>query len=262
MTTSQHKKIAFVSGATSGFGRAIALRLGKLGYRLVITGRRGERLQQLAQQLKEKYAIDVFSLCFDIRDKSACEQAIQSLPEDFQKIDLLVNNAGLAAGASSFEESDMADFEQMVDTNIKGLLFITKLIVPGMVERKSGHIINISSIAGIEVYPGGSVYCATKHAVNAITKGLRIDLVKYGIKVSSISPGMAETEFSLVRYHGDAEKAKAVYSGLVPLNAEDIADAVEFIITRPKHVSINDIQINPAQQANTYISFRNEQKDE
>ena len=156
----------------------------------------------------------------------------------------------------------MADFEQMVDTNIKGLLFITKLIVPGMVERKSGHIINISSIAGIEVYPGGSVYCATKHAVNAITKGLRIDLVKYGIKVSSMSPGMAETEFSLVRYHGDAEKAKAVYSGLVPLNAEDIADAVEFIITRPKHVSINDIQINPAQQANTYISFRNEQKDE
>jgi 3-hydroxy acid dehydrogenase/malonic semialdehyde reductase len=262
MTTSQHKKIAFVSGATSGFGRAIALRLGKLGYRLVITGRRGERLQQLAQQLKENYAIDVFPLCFDIRDKSACEQAIQSLPEDFQKIDLLVNNAGLAAGASSFEESDMADFEQMVDTNIKGLLFITKLIVPGMVERKSGHIINISSIAGIEVYPGGSVYCATKHAVNAITKGLRIDLVKYGIKVSSISPGMAETEFSLVRYHGDAEKAKAVYSGLVPLNAEDIADAVEFIITRPKHVSINDIQINPAQQANTYISFRNEQKDE
>jgi 3-hydroxy acid dehydrogenase/malonic semialdehyde reductase len=262
MTTSQHKKIAFVSGATSGFGRAIALRLGKLGYRLVITGRRGERLQQLAQQLKEEYAIDVFPLCFDIRDKSACEQAIQSLPEDFQKIDLLVNNAGLAAGASSFEESDMADFEQMVDTNIKGLLFITKLIVPGMVERKSGHIINISSIAGIEVYPGGSVYCATKHAVNAITKGLRIDLVKYGIKVSSISPGMAETEFSLVRYHGDAEKAKAVYSGLVPLNAEDIADAVEFIITRPKHVSINDIQINPAQQANTYISFRNEQKDE
>lgn len=262
MTTSQHKKIAFVSGATSGFGRAIALRLGKLGYRLVITGRRGERLQQLAQQLKEEYAIDVFPLCFDIRDKSACEQAIQSLHEDFQKIDLLVNNAGLAAGASSFEESDMADFEQMVDTNIKGLLFITKLIVPGMVERKSGHIINISSIAGIEVYPGGSVYCATKHAVNAITKGLRIDLVKYGIKVSSISPGMAETEFSLVRYHGDAEKAKAVYSGLVPLNAEDIADAVEFIITRPKHVSINDIQINPAQQANTYISFRNEQKDE
>jgi len=229
---------------------------------LVITGRRGERLQQLAQQLKENYAIDVFSLCFDIRDKSACEQAIQSLPEDFQKIDLLVNNAGLAAGASSFEESDMADFEPMVDTNIKGLLFITKLIVPGMVERKSGHIIYISSIAGIEVYPGGSVYCATKHAVNAITKGLRIDLVKYGIKVSSISPGMAETEFSLVRYHGDAEKAKAVYSGLVPLNAEDIADAVEFIITRPKHVSINDIQINPAQQANTYISFRNEQKDE
>jgi NADP-dependent 3-hydroxy acid dehydrogenase YdfG len=257
MTTSQNNKIAFVSGATSGFGRAIAFRLAKLGYRLIITGRRNERLQRISQQLKEEYANDVFSLCFDIRDKNACEQAIQSLPADFQNIDLLVNNAGLAAGASSFEESDIADFEQMVDTNIKGLLYITKLIVPKMVERKSGHIINISSIAGIEVYPGGSVYCATKHAVNAITKGLRIDLVKYGIKVSSISPGMAETEFSLVRYHGDIEKAKAVYTGLIPLNAEDIADAVEFIITRPKHVSINDIQINPAQQANTYISFRN-----
>ncbi|HOJ66507.1 MAG TPA: SDR family NAD(P)-dependent oxidoreductase [Paludibacteraceae bacterium] len=257
MTTSQNNKIAFVSGATSGFGRAIAFRLGKLGYRLIITGRRNERLQRISQQLKEEYSTDVFSLCFDIRDKNACEQAIQSLPADFQNIDLLVNNAGLAAGASSFEESDIADFEQMVDTNIKGLLYITKLIVPKMVERKSGHIINISSIAGIEVYPGGSVYCATKHAVNAITKGLRIDLVKYGIKVSSISPGMAETEFSLVRYHGDVEKAKAVYTGLIPLNAEDIADAVEFIITRPKHVSINDIQINPAQQANTYISFRN-----
>lgn len=262
MSTSQNNKIAFVSGATSGFGRAIVFRLAKLGYRLIITGRRNERLQRISQQLKEEYANDVFSLCFDIRDKNACEQAIQSLPADFQNIDLLVNNAGLAAGASSFEESDIADFEQMVDTNIKGLLYITKLIVPKMVERKSGHIINISSIAGIEVYPGGSVYCATKHAVNAITKGLRIDLVKYGIKVSSISPGMAETEFSLVRYHGDAEKAKAVYAGLVPLNAEDIADAVEFIVTRPNHVSINDIQINPAQQANTYISFRSGGKSE
>ena len=196
-------------------------------------------------------------LCFDVRSNDACTKAIQSLPVDFKQIDLLINNAGLAAGASPFQDSDLADFDQMIDTNVKGLLYITKLIVPGMIQQKSGHIINLSSIAGIEVYPSGSVYCATKHAVNAITKGLRIDLVKYGIKVSSVSPGMAETEFSIIRYHGDEEKAKAVYAGLTPLNAEDIADTVEFIVTRPAHVSINDIQINPSQQANTYIAHRN-----
>ena len=170
----------------------------------------------------------------------------------------MVNNAGLAAGAAPFDESDTEDFERMIDTNVKGLLYITKLLVPGMITRRSGHIVNISSIAGIEVYPSGSVYCASKHAVNAITKGLRIDLVKYGILVSSISPGMAETEFSLVRYHGDEQKAKAVYKGLEPLSAADIADALEFIVTRPPHVMINDIQINPAQQANTYVSCRKE----
>jgi NADP-dependent 3-hydroxy acid dehydrogenase YdfG len=178
------------------------------------------------------------------------------LPENYTKIDILINNAGLAAGNSPFQDSDMVDFEQMIDTNVKGLLFITKLIVPGMIEQHSGHIVNISSIAGIEVYPNGSVYCASKHAVNAITKGLRIDLLKYGIKVSSVSPGMAETEFSIVRYHGDEEKANAVYAGLEPLKADDIADAVEYIVTRPDHVSINDIQINPKQQANTYIAHR------
>lgn len=250
-------KTALISGASSGFGKAIAFRLAGLGYQLIITGRREKRLLELAEKLKSDYQINVFTLCFDVRENSACIEAINQLPEDFKHIDLLVNNAGLAAGASPFHESDIADFEQMIDTNVKGLLYLTKLVVPDMIDRKTGHIINISSIAGIEVYPNGSVYCASKHAVNAITKGLRIDLVNYGIKVSSISPGMAETEFSIVRYHGDEEKAKAVYSGLTPLNAEDIADTVEFIVTRPKHVSINDIQINPAQQANTYISNRN-----
>ncbi len=249
-------KTAFVSGATSGFGRAIALRLAGLGYRLIITGRRAERLTELENQLKSAFKTDVLSLCFDVRDNEACTKAVNSLPENFKHIDLLINNAGLAAGASPFQDSDLNDFEQMIDTNVKGLLYLTKLIIPDMIERQTGHIINISSIAGIEVYPNGSVYCASKHAVNAITKGLRIDLVKYGIKVSSVSPGMAETEFSVVRYHGDEEKAKAVYKGLVPLNAEDIADTVEFIVTRPEHVSINDIQINPAQQANTYIAHR------
>lgn len=249
-------KTALITGATSGFGHAIALRLAGLGYNLIITGRRAERLEEVTKQLQSDYSIKVISLCFDIRDNSACTEAINSLPPAFKKIDVLINNAGLAAGASPFQESDLADYEQMIDTNVKGLLYMTKLVVPGMIEQQSGLIINLSSIAGIEVYPNGSVYCASKHAVNAITKGLRLDLVKHGIKVSSVSPGMAETEFSIIRYHGDKEKAKAVYAGLIPLNAEDIADAIEFIVTRPAHVSINDIQINPAQQANTYIAHR------
>ena len=249
-------KTAFITGATSGFGRAIAFRFAGLGYNLIVTGRREERLKELISQLLSDFKIEVLPLCFDVRDNKACTIAFHSLPEYFRHIDILVNNAGLAAGTSPFQESDLADYEQMIDTNVKGLLYMTKLIVPGMIEQQSGHIVNISSIAGIEVYPTGSVYCASKHAVNAITKGLRIDLIKHGIKVSSVSPGMAETEFSIVRNHGDEEKAKAVYAGLTPLNAEDIADAVEFIVTRPKHVSINDIQINPAQQANTYIAHR------
>ena len=249
-------KTALITGATSGFGKAISFRLAGLGYQLIITGRRQERLEELSKKLISDYSVNVQTLCFDVRQNEACTKAFQSLSETFQDIDLLINNAGLAAGASPFNESDLADFDQMIDTNVKGLLYMTKLIVPGMIKRKSGHIINISSIAGIEVYPTGSVYCASKHAVNAITKGLRLDLVKYGIKVSSVSPGMAETEFSLVRYHGDSDKAKAVYAGLTPLNAEDIADTIEFIVTRPPHVSINDVQLNPAQQANTYISNR------
>lgn len=249
-------KTAFITGTTSGFGRAFALRLAKLDYNLIITGRRKERLEALAEKIRTDFNVNVLALNFDVRDNEACKSAVNSLPENFQKIDLLVNNAGLAAGASPFDQCSLDDFEQMIDTNVKGLIYITKLIIPGMIERQSGHIVNISSIAGIEVYPNGNVYCASKHAVNAITKGLRIDLVKHGIRVSSISPGMVETEFSLVRYHGDETMAKAVYQGVEPLNAEDIADALEFIVTRPPHVMINDIQINPAQQANTYITHR------
>lgn len=249
-------KTAIITGATSGFGRAIAFRFARLGYNLIVTGRREERLIDLKNELISSFKIKIETLCFDVRDNQACTLAIQSLPESFKHIDILVNNAGLAAGSSPFQDSDLNDYEQMIDTNVKGLLYMTKLIVPGMIEQKSGHIVNISSIAGIEVYPTGSVYCASKHAVNAITKGLRLDLIRHGIKVSSVSPGMAETEFSIVRNHGDEVKAKAVYAGITPLNAEDIADAVEFIITRPDHVSINDIQINPTQQANTYIAYR------
>lgn len=249
-------KTAFITGTTSGFGKAIAIRLAALGYQLVITGRRKERLEEVSQFIKTSFGVNVHTLCFDVRSYNECISALSSLPEEFKNIDVLINNAGLAAGTMSFDASDVEDFDQMMDTNVKGLIYITKLIVPGMIERKCGHIINISSIAGIEVYPNGSVYCASKHAVNAITKGLRIDLIKHGIKVSSISPGMAETEFSIVRCHGNEQQAKDIYKGLIPLNADDIADTVEFIITRPPHVSVNDIQINPAQQANTYISNR------
>ena len=249
-------KTAFITGATSGFGEAIAHRLAKLGYRLIVTGRRSERLAKLEKTLTGQYNAEVLSLCFDVRDYDACKRAAESLPSNFAKVDLLVNNAGLAAGAAPFDESLLDDFDRMIDTNVKGLLYVTKLLVPQMTARCSGEIVNISSIAGIETYPNGNVYCATKHAVNAITKGLRLDLVKYGIRVSSISPGMAETEFSIVRYHGDEEKAANVYKGLVPLSADDIADALEFIVTRPPHVCINDILITPAQQANTYISHR------
>lgn len=251
-------KTAFITGATSGFGRAIALRLAKMGYKIVITGRRKHLLDSLVTEINQIYTQNIIALNFDVRDNEACINAINSLPEEYKKIDLLINNAGLAAGATPFDESLLDDFEKMIDTNVKGLLYITKLIVPIMIEQKSGHILNISSIAGIEVYPNGSVYCASKHAVNAITKGLRIDLVKHGIRVSSISPAMAETEFSIIRYHGDQEKAKAVYSGLTPLNAEDIADTMEFIVSRPDHVQICDIQINPTQQANTYVAHRNQ----
>lgn len=249
-------KTALITGATSGFGKAFALRLAKLGYKIIITGRRKNLLDTLVSEIKEKYTQNVIALNFDVRDNQQCINAINSLPDDYRNIDLLVNNAGLAAGASPFDESLLDDFNRMIDTNVKGLLQITKLVVPTMIEQKKGHIVNISSIAGIEVYPNGQVYCASKHAVNAITKGLRIDLVNHNIRVSSISPAMVETEFSIVRYHGDEEKAKAVYKGIVPLNAEDIADALEFIVTRPDHVQICDIQINPTQQANTYVVNR------
>lgn len=250
--------IALITGATSGFGKAIAERMSALGYDLIITGRRNDRLQKLTQDISREHEVKVTPLCFDIQDKNACRLAFESLPEEMKSIDLLVNNAGLASTALPFQESNMEDLEQMIDTNVKGLLYMTQLVVPHMIEHKKGHIINISSIAGIEVYPNGSVYCASKHAVNAITKGLRLDLIHHGIKVSSVSPGMADTEFSVVRFHGDKNKAEAVYAGLVPLSADDIADAVEFIVNRPAHVSINDIQINPVQQANTYISHRDQ----
>ena len=250
--------IGFITGTTSGFGKAIALRMARLGYDLIITGRRKERLDNLTEILRNEFSVQVLPLCFDVRDREACRQAVETLPAEWKKIDVLVNNAGLAAGSAPINEYEIDDWERMVDTNVKGLLYISRFITPLMVAAGSGHIVNLSSIAGIEVYPGGNVYCATKHAVNAITKGMRIDLLRHNIRVSSISPGAAETEFSMVRFHGDKAKADAVYRGITPLNAEDIADALEFIITRPSHVNINDIFLTPARQANNFLYNREE----
>lgn len=249
------KKRALITGATSGIGRATARKLAILGYDLIITGRRSERLNALKDELINLDS-EVTPLVFDIRDRDATINAWTELPIQKKVIDVLVNNAGLAAGADPIDQGNWVDWEQMIDTNIKGLLAMSQLVIPGMIERKSGHIINVSSIAGKDVYANGNVYCATKHAVEAISKGMRIDLLQHHIKVSTISPGMVETEFSIVRYHGDKAKADNVYKGLTPLYAEDVADAIEFMVTRPAHVNVNDILLMPARQATGVYNYR------
>ena len=243
------KKTALITGSTSGIGAATARILAKNGFRLVITGRRTDRLLQVREKLMAEFNVDVHTLSFDIRNNDETKAAISSLPEIFSRIDVLINNAGLAAGLSTIQEGSVEDWEQMIDTNIKGLLYITRLISPGMIERKSGHIINISSIAGRETYPMGNVYCATKYAVEALTRGMRIDMLPYGIKVSSVSPGAVNTEFSLVRFKGDDKRARSVYNGFTPLMAEDIAETILFVLTRPPHVNIDDILVMPTAQA-------------
>ena len=243
------KPIALITGATSGIGEATALLLAKNNFKIIITGRRKERLVLLAERIESETNSEVLILNFDIRNLKENEAAIKGLPAEWQNIDVLINNAGLAAGFSSIQEGDIDDWETMIDTNIKGLLYITRLISPKMIERGSGHIINISSIAGKETYPLGNVYCASKHAVQSLTKGMRIDLLKHGIKVSSVSPGAVETEFSLVRFKGDNTKSKQIYKGFTPLFAQDIADTILFILTRPKHVNIDDVLIMPTAQA-------------
>ncbi|NOZ35589.1 MAG: SDR family NAD(P)-dependent oxidoreductase [Chlorobi bacterium] len=243
-------KTALVTGSTSGIGKATALMLAKHNYNLIITGRRLQRLQDFEKELKEKYHIQVLILNFDIRNREETKKQIENLPENFQNIDLLINNAGLASGMDLIHEADIDDWEKMIDTNVKGLLYISRAIMPKMVKKKSGHIVNISSIAGKETYLKGNVYCATKHAVESITKAMRIDMLPYGIKVTSVAPGAVNTEFSLVRL-GDKTAADKVYEGFNPLYAQDIADAVEFAITRPPHVNINELLIMPTAQANS-----------
>ncbi|NNK88126.1 MAG: SDR family NAD(P)-dependent oxidoreductase [Flavobacteriaceae bacterium] len=242
------KRTAFITGATSGIGMATARNLARNGFRLIICGRRKGRLDQLKQELAKE--TDVHTLKFDVRDKTAVFNAIESLPKSFKKVDILINNAGNAHGLDPVNEGSVDDWDAMMDINVKGLLYVSKAIIPQMVERKSGHIINIGSSAGKEVYPRGNVYCASKHAVIAITDGMRIDLNPYDIKVSAINPGLVETEFSEVRFKGDP-KANTVYQGYKALQPEDIADIIHFTLTRPPHVTIADLLVFPTAQANS-----------
>ena len=248
--------IAYITGASSGFGKAIALRLAKNGYNIVVTGRRKELLEAFAQQIRDEYKVEILVSHYDVRCAEEVRNAVENLPENWKKIDVLVNNAGLAVGLSSIQNGDLEDWERMIDTNIKGLLYVTRNIAPLMIKQGHGHIINIGSIAGKEVYPNGNVYCATKHAVDALTKAMRIDMVKDGIKVTQIAPGAAETEFSLVRFKGNKQAADNVYQGFTPLSAEDIADVVEYVVNLPKHVCLNDIVMTPLAQANTMIIYK------
>jgi len=250
------KKIVLISGATSGFGKATAELFAKNNYNLILTGRREDRLQKIAKDLSEQYNVEVLPLCFDIRDQKVVEKAILSLAESWKDIDVLVNNAGLASGFGPIQDGEIDDWEKMIDTNVKGLLYLSKAIMPLMIINKSGHIINIGSTAGKEAYLNGNVYCATKHAVDAISKSMRIDLLQHGIKVTQICPGAAETEFSEVRFHGDKEKAKNVYKGYQPMTAEDIASLIYFAATLPPHLCINDLVVTSLAQANSFYFDR------
>jgi 3-hydroxy acid dehydrogenase / malonic semialdehyde reductase len=241
------KRTAFITGATSGIGKATAELLAKNDFRLILCGRRKERLDALVQELSTQ--TEIISLLFDVRDKAAVSKAIQGLDPTWAAIDLLVNNAGNAHGLAPIHSGDVVDWDAMIDINVKGLLYVSREIIPGMTERKSGHIINIGSIAGKEVYANGNVYCGSKYAVDAITNGMRLDLNPFGIKVTGIHPGLVETEFSLVRFKGDAERASNVYKGITPLTGHDIADLILFIVTRPAHVAIADMIIFPTAQA-------------
>ena len=248
--------IVLVTGSTSGFGKATAEIFAQHGYDVVITGRRKERLDEFSKELKAKYKVDVLSLCFDVRKLREVQEAVKALTGKWENIDVLVNNAGLAAGLSPIQEGSIDDWERMIDTNVKGLLYITRSIAPMMVKNKKGHIINIGSTAAKEVYPGGNVYCASKFAVDALNKSMRIDLLAHNIRVSAIHPGLAETEFSIVRFAGDEEKAKLVYKGLDPLRAIDIAETVWWVASRPAHVNILDIVMTPSAQANSTTVIR------
>ncbi|RIV70846.1 SDR family oxidoreductase [Flagellimonas aequoris] len=244
-------KTALITGATSGIGRATAELFAKEGFKLILCGRRQERLDELKKTLGEE--TEIHTLTFDVRDREAVFSAIEKLPDEFSRIDILINNAGNAHGLDPIDKGNPDDWEAMLDINVKGLLYMSKAVLPQMVERKSGHIINIGSTAGKEVYPNGNVYCASKHAVDAINQGMRIDLNAYGIRAGAVNPGLVETEFSDVRFKGDKERASNVYKGFQPLKPQDIADIIHFVVTRPYHVNIADLVVMPTAQASSTI---------
>jgi NADP-dependent 3-hydroxy acid dehydrogenase YdfG len=248
--------IALITGATSGIGEATAILFAKNGYDVIITGRRKDRLQELEIKIKELGA-NVLTLCFDIRNYQEVKSAIASIPDKWRAINILVNNAGLASGLGTLENGLLDDWEKMIDTNLKGLLYTTKEVIPLLKMANNAHIINLGSIAGKEVYANGNVYCSTKHAVDALNKAMRIELLPFGVKVTAIHPGMVETEFSIVRFHGDEERAKKVYEGLTPLYAQDIAETIYWVASRPEHVNINELTIMPKAQANSTTAIRN-----
>lgn len=250
------KKI-LITGATSGIGEACAKAFAEKGHDLILTGRRADRLENLKITLENQHSIKVRTLSFDVRDQKSTEASLNGLPQEWREIDVLVNNAGLAAGKDPIQEGAIDDWERMIDTNVKGLLYVTRTISPWMVERGAGHIINIGSTAGKEVYASGNVYCATKHAVDALSKGMRIDLLGKGIKVTQIAPGAAETEFSIVRNHGDEKKAKKVYEGYKPMSGEDVAGLVLMATELPGHLCINDLVVTSLDQANSFYLDRN-----
>lgn len=249
-------KIVLITGATSGIGEACAEKFASAGYHLILTGRRAERLKNIAERIEKKYSIKVLSLIFDVQQRAAVEKSLNNLPAEWQGIDILINNAGLAAGRDSFENADMDDWETMLNTNVHGLLYVSKAIVPLMIARGKGHIINMGSVAGKEVYENGNVYCASKFAVDAINKAMRIDLLKHNIKVTGIHPGAVETEFAIVRFKGDESKAASTYTGITPLTAADIADTIFYCTQLPPHVCINDLVITCVQQAGTYYFYK------
>ncbi len=253
-------KTVLITGATSGIGKATAKKFAKAGYNLIITGRRKEKLEQYAEKLASKYVVKVLPLAFDLRKVSEVKKAIKSLGKSWVKIDILINNAGLAKGFDPIHEGHIEDWELMIDTNLKGLLYMTRMIAPKMVKAKSGHIINVASTAGKEVYPNGNVYCASKHAVDALTKAMRIDLYKHGIRVGQVAPGHVEsTEFALVRFDGDRERSK-IYDDFVPTNSKDIANVIYFMASQPAHVNIQDILVMGTQQASSLFINRSGRK--
>jgi len=249
-------KIALITGATSGIGEAAAELFAREGYDLVLTGRRTERLDHVAKRLNKKYNVDVATSSFDVRDREEVVTTLNDLPAKWKKINVLVNNAGLSVGLDPIDKGDYEDWDRMIDTNVKGLLYVSKIVANWMIEYGHGHIINIGSIAGKEVYANGNVYCASKHAVDALSKAMRIDLLPHGIKVTAVHPGAVETEFSIVRFKGDEKRAKKVYEGFDALSADDIAETIWFAVSRPAHVNINELIVMPTAQANAGTIFR------